>query len=389
VTATADGFAVSQAANQAPTVALTSPSNGDTFEAPATIDLTASAADPEGRLSRVEFYNGSALLGSAASAPYTFTWSSVPAGTYALTAVAYDADGASTTSSPVSVTVAAPANKPPLVALTAPANNSTFTAPANIPLTADASDADGSVARVEFYNGATLLGSDSSAPYAFTWSSVPAGTYTLTAKAYDDSGASATSGQIAVTVTAPNQAPTVALSSPANNATYTAPATIGLAANASDADGSVARVEFYSGATLLGSDSSAPYAFTWSSVPAGTYTLTARAYDNAGAVATSAAVTVTVTAVSSAPTGVVFQASADHATVTSYRLDVFAAGADPATAAPVATYDAGKPAPDANNDITVSAPSFFSALAAGSYQLTISAINAGGIGRSTPVSFTR
>ena len=59
--------------------------------------------------------------------------------------------------------------------------------------------------------------------------------------------------------------------------------------------------------------------------------------------------------------------------MTNYRLEVFAAGADPNTATPVSTFDAGKPAPDANNDITVSAPSFFSALAPGNYQLTVSA----------------
>jgi hypothetical protein len=86
---------------------------------------------------------------------------------------------------------------------------------------------------------------------------------------------------------------------------------------------------------------------------------------------------------------VAFQASADHAAVTSYRLDVFASGANPSTATPVATSDLAKPAPDANGDITVNRATFFSNLATGTYQATVSAIGSGGSSRSTAVTFSR
>ena len=66
--------------------------------------------------------------------------------------------------------------------------------------------------------------------------------------------------------------------------------------DASDADGSVSKVEFFNGAAKLGEDTTAPYGFTWSGVAAGTYTLTARATDNLGATTTSAASTITVNA---------------------------------------------------------------------------------------------
>ena len=62
-------------------------------------------------------------------------------------------------------------------------------------------------------------------------------------------------------------------------ATSTAPATIALAANASDPDGSVAKVEFFNGATKLGDYSAAPYTLAWTGVPAGGHALTARATD--------------------------------------------------------------------------------------------------------------
>ena len=54
------------------------------------------------------------------------------------------------------------------------------------------------------------------------------------------------------------------------------------------------RVEFFNGTTKLGEDTSAPYTLQWNVGAAGTYTLTARATDNAGATKTSSAATVTV-----------------------------------------------------------------------------------------------
>ncbi|NJM94346.1 MAG: hypothetical protein HC842_06500, partial [Cytophagales bacterium] len=77
--------------------------------------------------------------------------------------------------------------------------------------------------------------------------------------------------------TLPNQAPTVSISSPANNASFSAGANITIQATASDSDGSVTKVEFYNGSTKLGEDSSSPYTYTWSNVSAGSYTLTAKA----------------------------------------------------------------------------------------------------------------
>ncbi len=91
-----------------------------------------------------------------------------------------------------------------------------------------------------------------------------------------------------------NQPPAVSITAPSSGAAFTAPATITIGAAASDPDGTVARVEFFQGATSLGQDAGAPYSFTWNGVPAGSYTLTARATDNLGATATSAPVTVTV-----------------------------------------------------------------------------------------------
>jgi hypothetical protein len=181
----------------------------------------------------------------------------------------------------------------PTVQLTQPANGASFGAPATINLAASASDVDGTVTKVEFLNGSAKLGEDATAPYSFTWSGVGAGTYTLTARATDDSGQVVTSTGVTVTVTG-NTAPTVAITSPANGATFSWKPTITITATAGDPDGSVSKVEFRDGTTLLGQDSTAPYAYTWRNVPPGSHPLTARATDNAGAATTSAPVGITV-----------------------------------------------------------------------------------------------
>ena len=285
-----------------------------------------------------------------------------------------------------SVIQTTPANQPPVVSLAT--NGTAFTAPAGVMLTASASDPENQLARVEFYTGTTLLGTDTAAPFTFTWSNVAAGTYSLRAVAYDTAGASGSSATAAITVSAAtNTPPTVTLTAPTNGASYVAPASIALTASAADSNGSVARVEFYAGTTLLNSDTTAPYAFTVSNVTAGTYAIRAVAYDNAGASTASATATITVGA--AAPTAVVFTASADHATVTSYLLEIFANGANPATAAPVRSASLGKPSPATNGDITVNQATLFGGLASGTYVATVSAINAGGKTRSTVVTFTR
>jgi hypothetical protein len=95
--------------NTPPTVSLTSPTANQSFVPPATVTLTATAADANGTVSKVDFYRGSTtLIGTSTTPPYSYTWSNVAAGSYALTAKATDNAGAVTTSSAVSITVAAP-----------------------------------------------------------------------------------------------------------------------------------------------------------------------------------------------------------------------------------------------------------------------------------------
>lgn len=151
---------------------------------------------------------------------------------------------------------------------------------------------------------------------------------------YTDLGACGTGGT--------NQPPTVALTSPANGASYNAGSNIAVTANASDSDGSVASVEFFRGTVSLGVDTSSPYAATWSNATAGSHTFTAKATDNQGATTTSGGVTITVTTVNpptdttppSVPTGLSATALSSSSIALSWN-----ASTDNAGGSGVAGYD--------------------------------------------------
>ena len=94
--------------------------------------------------------------------------------------------------------------------LTSPGIGATFTSPALIPLAAVTFGGSNAVASVEFIAGTTKIGADTIAPYAFTWTNVPVGTYTLVARAMDVAGGSVTSMPVTITVAAPGGDPHVA-----------------------------------------------------------------------------------------------------------------------------------------------------------------------------------
>lgn len=92
-------------------------------------------------------------------------------------------------------------NTPPTVDLTAPAAGASYIQGTAINLTADASDVDGTVSRVEFYRDNILIGADSSAPYTFVWNNAAVGGYAIYAKAVDNGGASSWSDSAHIAVT--------------------------------------------------------------------------------------------------------------------------------------------------------------------------------------------
>jgi hypothetical protein len=288
---TSNAVGISVMNDAPPSVALTTPTNGQSFYIGQPIAFAATASDADGTVSKVEFLADGAVIAIVASTPYAFTWTGAMVGTHALTARATDNLGVATTSATATITVAA--NNPPSVSLTAPNNGQAFAAGQPITLAASASDSDGTVAKVEFLADGTVVGTVTASPYTKTWSGAAVGTHTLSARATDNRGAVTTSAAITITVT-PGSVPTVALSMPRSNQIFAAGAIVNLAAIAADAGGAIVRVEFYAGSTLIGSVTTAPYNYAWTNVPAGSYVLTAKAIDDHSAVGTSSGVALQV-----------------------------------------------------------------------------------------------
>ncbi|MFA7293610.1 MAG: Ig-like domain-containing protein, partial [Rhodocyclaceae bacterium] len=274
------------------------------------LTVTASATGPEANtpVTLVEFFANGNPIGSATASPWSIVWASPPLGTHTLTARATDSLGAQTTSAARTVTLSE-TNLPPTVSLTAPANNAAFIAPATVTVTANAAapEANGTVASVEFLANGSPIGSSTTRPYTLAWSVATPGSYQLTARATDEQGASTTSAIRTVTVLA-NQAPAVSLTSPTAGQSFNAPATIQLAAEATDPDNALAKVEFFQNGSLIATVLNPPYASTWENVTAGSYQITARATDALGAETSTAPITI---GVANAQAGV-FYLHTDH-----------------------------------------------------------------------------
>ena len=122
----AASFSLTVSALAAPVVSLTSPVAGASYVAPATISLAASVTANGHAISKVQFYEGTSLLGEDTTAPYTFTYGNVSARSCAFKATALYDSGSTVSSASISLTVTTP---PPTNSLNFPATAGTISAP--------------------------------------------------------------------------------------------------------------------------------------------------------------------------------------------------------------------------------------------------------------------
>lgn len=288
-----------------PTVSLVSPLANAQFKQNTVVTLTAIANDTDGRVTNVSFYdNGILIPGAMVTTPTqttmaggTYMYSYTPSvGAHAFKAVVTDDDNLSTDSATVSISIEP--LRPPTVSLNT--NKTQLTVGESITLTATASDTDGIINRVEFYDNGILISTDVFGPsYAYAYTPTGTGNHQFKARAIDNDNLGADSADVNIGVsggTAILYPPTVSLTAPVNNTEFVQNTTITLTATASDTDGSISRVDFYDGATLIGTDNTAPYSFAYTNPSVGTHQLKARAIDNSALSSDSADVSVTVNA---------------------------------------------------------------------------------------------
>jgi len=337
----------STSTNLLPTVVLTAPANGSSYTAPANVSLSASVTANGHTITKVQFFKGTTLLAEDTATPYTFTWSGVSAGSYALSAkVVYDS-GSAVSSPTVNVTVTTATGSSLSFAstsgtITSPfvANNGlvyqttstavttggraaySFTLPSSgnyiisamtiapnsgansfyvnidaeptdptmiwdVPITATLTSSTVS------WRGTGTDTSDQFVPKVFALS---AGTHQLIIRGRE---ANTQLGTITISpassTTPPPTPPAIVLTAPNNNASYVAPANLALAATVTPNGHTITKVQFLNGSTILGESAAAPYSFSWNNVGAGNYSLSARAVYDAGSLVSSASANVSVT----------------------------------------------------------------------------------------------
>lgn len=274
---------------QSLSISITDPDNGEQIR---TGDILINTTT-SGVIDSVSFYSNSSYLGTDNSAPYQYNWVNVSTGTYSLKAIADGTAGDSTESSVISIEVID--NLVPEVSITSPANGAIFGLTDSITITADASDADGTVDYVQFLVDGNSYSNDYSAPYSISPSGLSAGDHTISAVAVDNEGKESVAVSITITLQdAILIKPEVSITTPTNGKEFLQNETINITANASDADGTVTKVEFFVGDTKIGQDSDAPYNASWSSNTLGSYNITAKAIDNDNQSTISAQIPITI-----------------------------------------------------------------------------------------------
>ena len=281
--------------------------SGGLWTAPAAITINANATDATDTIKKVDFYNGTTLIGTVSTAPYTVNWTKVAAGSYILTAVATANNGLSTTSIPVNIIVNAPNtdgycgtsfNKD-YEYLASTANGMvTFTFHPLTPIlgcnAALIYVRPGTTGGYPGYN-MTAAGTD----FVYTQAIANGNnvsfyfTYNVPTGGQRSSSANPESYVVGTNCTGISIVPpTDSITSPVNGAIYTAPATIPI--NISVIADTIKVVYLYNGAVLLDSFTNSPYNFIWNNVPAGSYTLTSQATDNHNLTTISSKVNVVV-----------------------------------------------------------------------------------------------
>ncbi len=303
-----------------PTVTVTSPTAGSTITGGASIQITATATDSNTdangnpvTIGSVQFFVDGNFVGqsstpAAGTSNYSASFTAKPKldanGNIlpsSITALAIDSIGISKLSNAVSVSVTSGGSGgsttviglPPTVSITTPTTNTQVPVSNPVTLSATASDPDGTIASVQFIANGQTIATVSAFPYNTSWTPTALGSYSITAKATDNSGNTTTSTPIAITVTGTG-APTVTVTSPTTGTTVPAGTPVALRATSTVSAGSIASVVFKANGIVVGTVSAAPFQTTWTPSAAGTYSIVAQATDSFGNITVSSPVTLTV-----------------------------------------------------------------------------------------------
>ena len=189
-------------------------------------------------------------------------------------------------------------NQPPTISISSPVNYKVFRAPATIVITAEAFDSDGSITKVEFFNGSNKLGEATTAPYSVSWNNVPKGRYTVTAVATDNRLSTIVSYPVTIIVrsslTLAKGDSEIRITEPDNGKRFVAPAKIDVKIDTYDPDSLIRRVEYFAGKTKIGENFEAPYSLSFESHTVESFKITSVAYNEFNEIVSSSFVDIYV-----------------------------------------------------------------------------------------------
>lgn len=307
--------------NVAPTVSITSPSNGQSFDAGSNITVNLSANDSDGSIQKHEIFVNNNKVDTDGTSYSAYTLSNASAGSYAIKATVTDNSGA-TTSTTVNINVSGnnddddddddvtpptpTENSAPTVSITSPSNGQTVAAGSNVSIALSANDSDGSVVKHEIFVNGSKVDTDGTSYTPHIISNIATGSYAIKATVTDNGGKTAsTTINISVSgdddddddVTPPppseNAAPVVSFTNLSNGNQVTPGSTVSVGVSASDSDGSVVKYQVFVNGLLVDTDGSNYTPHPISNITAGDYVIKVTVTDNQGATASSS---VTITA---------------------------------------------------------------------------------------------
>lgn len=272
-------------ANVAPTVSITGPAANAQFVEGDNISIVSVADDIDGTIAKVDFYNGTTLLGTDIASPYSAVWTNLPIGSFSLTAKATDDKGTSTVSAVVTINVTEKVTEEtpievviPEPIIVTPISNQEYDAGTTVGVMVMFQGSDESVKKVEYYSGNLLIGSSVISPFAFTWQNPASGQHIITAKAFgSDQNNFKISESVTILVKEKIQA-IFQITDPLRDAEFYQGTKINVSVDIPENSNPISRVEYFRGNIRIGSSTSAPYDYTWNNAQQGNHNLVAQLF---------------------------------------------------------------------------------------------------------------
>lgn len=299
--------------NEAPTVSITSPSNGQNISEGSSVTVQLSSNDADGNISDHEIYVNNVLVDTDGVNYSPYTISNIQSGSYTIRAVVTDSNGESD-SSTVNITVddddtdttpdpdptpdptPPTSNSAPSVSFTNLTNGQSFTAGSNVSVNLNSSDSDGSVVSHQIFVNDALVDTDGTSYTSHVIEGITAGSYSIKATVTDNSGET-TSNTVSITVSddddddddepvtnptppSSDEGPSVSFTNLTNGQSFTAGSDVSVNLNATDSDGSVIKYEIFVNGSLVDTDGSNYTPYILSSASAGNYEISATVTDD-------------------------------------------------------------------------------------------------------------